>query len=70
MRHISDFDYTVFDRMGEISAKKKTYYNALFAFDIETSTVSEHNFLYIWQFGLKLPGEPAVAFYGRTWTDY
>jgi hypothetical protein len=70
MRHISDFDYTVFDRMDVISTKKKTYYNALFAFDIETSTVNDHNYMYIWQFGLKLPGKPAVAYYGRTWVDY
>lgn len=55
--------------------KKKSYIDAIFAFDIETTTYGEKveeqkNFMYIWQMAVKIRGKEAFAWYGRTWKDY
>lgn len=44
--------------------------NVICAFDIETSTVGNENFMYVWQFGYKLPKQEAKVIMGRTWNEF
>ncbi len=69
MQDVSMFDFTVFD-CDIVGTRRKQYLDIIACFDIETSTVGNDNFMYIWQFAVKLPGQDAQSYYGRTWVEY
>lgn len=70
MRPIEEFPYDILNNIPVIGKNKQKYLNCIMAFDIETTTVNDTNFMYIWQFSIKLIGEKAQAFYGRTWSKF
>ena len=59
---------------GNRGGKKQRYFNALTAFDIETTNVKEiqQSFMYIWQWAFTRPDIDAEIFvvYGRTWEEW
>lgn len=59
---------------GNRGGKKQRYYNALTAFDIETTNLKdiEQSFMYVWQWAFTRPDPEAEIFvvYGRTWEEW
>ena len=59
---------------GNRGGKKQKYFNALTAFDIETTNLKdiEQSFMYVWQWAFTRPDPDADIFvvYGRTWEEW
>lgn len=72
-----NLDYRNLINTAEIVTNSKRkgfnkYLELYCAFDIETSQIisKKLNWMYIWQFAMKLPGQEAQAIYGRTWEEF
>lgn len=46
------------------------YHQCYCGFDIETTTIRDRSFMYVWQFGFKTPTMEQVVVTGRTWDDF
>lgn len=46
------------------------YHKIYCGFDIETTSINEQSYMYIWQFGFKTPDSEQIVVYGRKWSEF
>lgn len=65
-RHLKFNKFTSIKKGG----KWIKYHNIYCGFDIETTSIDEKAFMYIWQFSFKLPDNEPIVIIGRRWGEY